>query len=57
MAQTALALDGPLNGSYITDEQAKANGYVRGEWTTGEQCYIHTTSPLTEDEAFPEGDA
>jgi hypothetical protein len=53
MADTNLALDGPLNGAFITKAQADANGYVLGEWTTGEQVYIHEKSPLTEEEAFP----
>jgi hypothetical protein len=54
MADTNLALDGPLNGAFINKEQADANGYVPGEWSTGEQVWFHSTSPLTEDDAFPE---
>lgn len=51
---TYLALDGPLNGSYITEAQAKDNGYTLSEWSTGETVWLHGCSPLTEDEAFPE---
>lgn len=46
---TALALDGPLNGTYINAEQAQAEGYVPGEWPTGEQVYFHELSKLIAD--------
>jgi len=42
---TTLALDGPLNGTYISPEVAKASGYRLTEWTTGESIYVHSTVP------------
>ncbi len=36
-----IALDGPLNGDYITPAEAAANDYELTEWTEGEQAYLH----------------
>jgi hypothetical protein len=41
---TALALDGPLNGTYIDRDTAHANGYVMKFWPTGEEAWVHGKS-------------
>lgn len=48
--KTNIALDGPLNGQYITPEQASANDYELIEWTESEFAYLHTTSAVEHDD-------
>lgn len=49
----AIALDGPLNGQYITPEQAEAADYVLAEWTADEWAYLHL--PNAENFTGPDG--
>lgn len=39
-----LALDGPLNGAYISEAQAEENNYGLDTWSSGEKVYIHSSS-------------
>lgn len=50
---TQIALDGPLNGQYITAQQAKDNDYALTDWTADEQAYIHL--PNAENFTGPDG--
>lgn len=50
---THIALDGPLNGTYITEQQAADNDYALTEWTTGEYAYVHL--PNVENFTGPDG--
>lgn len=44
-----IALDGPRNGSWITEKQAAEDGYELVDWTSGELAYLHvaTAAPVT----------
>lgn len=50
---TQIALDGPLNGQYITAQQAKDNDYALTDWTETEYAYIHL--PNAENFTGPDG--
>lgn len=46
-----IALDGPLNGDYITAVEAAANDYELVDWSENEQAYLHVpTESLQFDE-------
>lgn len=52
-SQVAIALDGPLNGHYITKPEADANDYILAEWTNDEFAYLHI--PNAENFTGPDG--
>ena len=48
-----LALDGPLNGSYISEQEAR-DEYLRTLWPSGEEVYVHYSSKHVNGEYDPD---
>lgn len=56
MHHTLLCLDGPLNGTYSTPENAARHGYMVDCWSTGEEVLVQAKLDAEPDfEAYDAG--